>query len=257
MDLYHRWRRRGMVFMANGRFRPQICYSLVAAGDSSYTAALCRGIFPISQCARRTRDLALFLENTKRTALGCPLLSALGLRDEEILAREFIAYDALLCGMPAARDFDRLSLILNILVRSVGWGDLKPIPGRRETGGLMAYISGRQELRTACNQDLLGRAAIRGTVTETLRTSKAQPQTGRHAAASHGPRRFRAEPLPAATALRLLSSGAISSRTQGPAPQSRTFPTQDTHWKRGRAFANRFSRTRRPNRCGSRPVRQW
>jgi len=142
-----------MVFMENGRFRPQICYSLVAAGDSSYTAALglhvharthraalCRGIFPISQCARRTRDLALFLENTKRTALGCPSLSALGLSDQEILASEFIAYDALLCGVPAARDFDRLSLILNILVLSVGWGDLKPIPGRRETGGLMAYI---------------------------------------------------------------------------------------------------------------------
>jgi hypothetical protein len=74
------------------------------------------------------------LENIKRIALGCPLLSALGPSEQEILAREFIAYDALLCGVPAARDFDRLSLILNIPVRSVGVGRFQVYSGQARDG---------------------------------------------------------------------------------------------------------------------------
>jgi hypothetical protein len=40
-------------------------------------------------------------------------------------------------------------------------------------------------------------------------------------------------------------SYALAQSLQGPAPQSRTFPTQHTRCKQGRAFANRFSRDRR------------
>jgi hypothetical protein len=42
-----------------------------------------------SLCSPGLRSRA-FLENTKRSVLGCPWLHALDLRDQEILAHEFI-----------------------------------------------------------------------------------------------------------------------------------------------------------------------
>jgi hypothetical protein len=76
-----------------------------------------------SLCSAGLRSRA-FLENTKRSVLGCPWLRALGLSDQEILAHEFIVWCPR-CGVPPAHNFDPLSLVWNIATRLAEVFELK------------------------------------------------------------------------------------------------------------------------------------